>query len=52
MLVGLLQMTAAVVSLYFLLQTGMSQLTVAGVAATCILTTVSVLLFGGRRDKP
>jgi hypothetical protein len=52
MLLGLLQIMAATVSLYFLVETGMSRLTVGGLAVTCILTAASAFLFGGRRREP
>ena len=48
MILGLAQMMGAVGSFYLLVQTGMSVLSLGAVAATCLLTTMSVLLFGRR----
>jgi hypothetical protein len=48
---GMMQMTGAVVSFYLLLRTGMNDLSLSAVAFTCLCTTVSVLLFGGRGGK-
>jgi hypothetical protein len=47
---GCLQMLGAVVSLFLLLQTGVSTLTLSVVVITCVCTTVSVLLFGSHRQ--
>ena len=46
---GLLQMMGAVVALYCLLETGVSELAVGAVVVTCVFTTTSILLFGGRK---
>ena len=46
---GIIQMLGAVVSLFLLVQTGVSTLALSAVVLTCVCTTVSVLLFGSRR---
>ncbi len=46
---GLGQMAGAVVAFALLLQTGMNGASLAAVVGTCLLTTVSVMLFGRRR---
>lgn len=43
-------MASAVAALYLILATGLDQLALATVVATCVLTTVSVTLFGGGRS--
>ena len=48
MVLGLLQMMGAVVALYCLVATGLSELTVGAVAVTCVFMTASVLLFRRR----
>jgi arsenate reductase (thioredoxin) len=48
-LLGIIQMLGAVVSLFLLVQTGVSTLALSAVVLTCVCTTVSVLLFGSRR---
>lgn len=50
LLLGQFQMIGAVVSLYLLVQTGMSELALGTVLLTCLFTTASVLLFGRERD--
>ena len=45
---GILQLTGAVMSLYLLIQIGMSTLALSAVVITCLCTSVSVLLFGSR----
>lgn len=37
-------------SLYLLLQTGINELSLGSVVLTCLLTTISVCLFGGRKN--
>ncbi len=49
---GLGQMSGAVVSFYLLAQTGVNELSLAAAVATCLCTTVSVLLFGSRKRRP
>lgn len=51
LVLGVGQMSGAVVSLYLLVQTGLGELSLGAVAATCLLTTVSVLLFGGQKRR-
>lgn len=46
---GVAQMLAAVGSLILLARTGVTPLSLAAVAVTCLLTTASVALFGSRR---
>jgi hypothetical protein len=48
---GQFQMAGAVVSAYLLLRTGLNELSLGAVVFTCLCTTVSVLLFGGRAPK-
>ena len=48
-LLGIAQMFGATVSLILLFLTGINSYTLAGVIITAMLTTSSVLLFGGRR---
>jgi hypothetical protein len=51
-LLGFAQMLGATVSLILLFVTGVNTYTLSGVIITGVLTTISVLLFGGRRgDK-
>jgi hypothetical protein len=45
---GIAQMTSAVAAFLLLAQAGLSEGTFALVLLTCLLTTVSVLLFGRR----
>ena len=47
---GMVQMAGAVVALTTLLMNGVTTAGLVAVASTSILTTVSVLLFGGRRE--
>ena len=49
---GMLQMFGAVVSLVLLAQTGISTATLTSVILTGVTTTISVLLFGGKRGNP
>lgn len=51
MVLGQLQMAGAVVGVYLLLTTGVSELTLAACAATGTLTVLSRLLFGSRPRK-
>jgi hypothetical protein len=48
MVLGLAQMTGAVAAFYLLFQTGVNALSLSAVVITCLLTTLSVLLFRGR----
>jgi hypothetical protein len=48
-LLGIAQMFGATVSLILLFLTGVNSYTLAGVIITGVLTTSSVILFGGRR---
>jgi hypothetical protein len=50
-LFGIIQMIGAVVSLFLLVQTGVSTLALSAVVLTCACTTVSVLLFGSHRRR-
>jgi hypothetical protein len=49
MVLGLGQMMAAVVTFYVLIQTGMNALSLGAVAVTCVLTSLSLLVFGSRK---
>jgi hypothetical protein len=49
MLLGFGQMMGAVTGAYFLVMTGLNELTLGAVLVTCTLTTISVLLFGRRK---
>ena len=49
LVLGLGQMTGAVVALMLLVQTGVNSLSFGAVILTCLLTTTSVLLFGRRK---
>jgi hypothetical protein len=51
LLLGQAQMIGAVAAAYLLIQTGMNELSLGAVVFTCACTTVSVLLFGGRRSR-
>ena len=46
---GMVQMAAATVAVVILVRTGVSKWSLLAAVVTCALTTVSVLLFGGRR---
>ena len=48
---GLLQMFGAVVSLTLLAATGVTAIALGAVAMTSLMTTISVVLFGGRHPK-
>jgi hypothetical protein len=48
LILGLLQMAGAVFSWVLIWKTGIGKASVAAVVGTCLLTTVSVLLFGSR----
>lgn len=50
-LLGIAQMFGATVSLILLLLTGVNFYTLLGGLVTGVLTTISVLLFGGRAEK-
>lgn len=49
---GFLQIAGATASLTLLLSTGLNEVSLMAVVATGLMTTVSVLLFGGRRQNP
>jgi hypothetical protein len=49
LLLGQAQIIGAVASAYLLLTTGLNELSLGFVVFTCGCTTVSVLLFGGRK---
>ena len=51
LILGLGQMMGAVMSFYLLIATGVNELSIACVVVTCLLTTISVVLFGGRRQQ-
>jgi hypothetical protein len=48
----MLQMGGTVVSLVLLALTGVSAVALAAAVVTCMLTTISVLLFGARKGGP
>ncbi len=48
---GIAQMFGAVFSITLLIQTGINKFSLIAVVATCALTIISILLFGGRSDK-
>ena len=50
-ILGLGQMMGAVVSVYFLIETGVNALSLGAVAGTCVLTVTSRLLFGRKKDS-
>ena len=50
LVLGLLQVMGATVSVYLLIELGVHALSLGSVAVTCLFTTVSVLLFGRKRD--
>lgn len=45
---GMVQMAAATIALILLVRTGLSPSTLVAAIATCVATTISVLLFGSR----
>lgn len=50
---GVLQMSVAVTSLVLLFETGLTRAAMVAVVCTCVLTTISVVLFGrGRQPGP
>ena len=49
---GLLQMAGAIISLVLLALSGVSTASLTSVVLTGLMTTVSVLLFGARKDRP
>lgn len=51
MVLGQIQIVGALVSLILLFQIGVGEATVVAVMATCVATTVSVLLFGARNPR-
>jgi arsenate reductase len=48
---GIIQMLGAAVSVFLLVQTGVSTLALSAVVLTCVCTTVSVLLFGSHHRE-
>lgn len=52
LVLGMLQMGGTVVSLVLLSLTGVSAVALAAAVGTCMLTTISVLLFGARKGGP
>ena len=50
-LLGMAQMATATVALVLLVETGVSRWCLAATATTCVLTSLSVLLFGGWRRR-
>ena len=48
---GTAQVMGATAALFLLVQTGVSSLSVGAAVITCVLTTISVLLFGSRRPR-
>jgi len=48
LILGMMQIFGAVLSLTLLVKTGFNSISLASVVVTGLLTTVSVLLFGGR----
>jgi hypothetical protein len=50
LLLGTAQMTGATAALYLLLATGLNEITMGTLLLTCVCTSVSVFLFGGRKD--
>ena len=48
---GVAQMTSALASFVWLIGSGVSSWSLAAVAVTCLLTTVSVMLFGDHRRR-
>ncbi len=47
---GWVQMFGAIVAFSLLIQTGVTSLALTAVVITCVFTTVSVLLFGRRKE--
>jgi len=52
LVLGFLQIMGAGLSLGLLVELGVSRLSLIAVAITGLLTTLSVLLFGGRKHRP
>lgn len=50
-LLGIAQMFGAVFSVILLIQTGLNKFSLIAVVITCVLTTIRVVLFGGRSNK-
>jgi hypothetical protein len=50
-LLGFLQMAGAAFSLALLVEAGVDKLSLISIAVTGLLTTISVLLFGSRRQR-
>ncbi len=48
---GIAQMVGAAVALVLIMSMGLSALALSAVAITCVLTTVSVLMFGSRAPR-
>jgi hypothetical protein len=51
LILGQAQVMGAVVAIYLLVETGVNALSLGATVVTCLLTTTSVLLFGGRNRK-
>jgi hypothetical protein len=51
LLLGMAQVCGAGFSIALLLESGVSAAALVAVVITCVLTTISVLLFGGRRSS-
>jgi hypothetical protein len=51
LLLGCSQIAGATIAFLLLARTGVTALSLAVVVATCTFTTISVLLFGGRKDR-
>ena len=50
LVLGLLQVIGATVSVSMLIQLGVTAESLSAVALTCLLTTISVIIFGRRKD--
>ncbi len=50
-LLGIAQMAGVVCTITLLLRTGVSTMSLVSAMVTCLLTTVSVLMFGSHRDQ-
>ncbi len=50
-LLGIFQMAGVICTITLLLRTGVNTVSLASTVVTCLLTSVSVLVFGSHRDK-
>jgi hypothetical protein len=50
-LLGIVQMAGVVCTITLLIRTGVSTVALASAMVTCLLTSVSVLMFGSYRDR-